>query len=106
MLDTFPANDNACTPRQRVHALSKRSDQSLVHELRHLLGPWLTPEALSQSSAPLVLRLLEVRLRAGKLSAILALRRHPQMNRHPKIREILSNRDPGYLELLNEVTSM
>ena len=94
-----PANTDALTVAERIQALRRATAAELVSELRGLLYPLLTETRLCEGNAPLVLRLLKLRLDAGNLAAILALRRHPQIYAHKDIVFVLKEHDADYLEL-------
>ncbi len=99
MQSIAPSNSNGVTVAERVRYLRRTDARTLIKELRDVIGPWLTDKRISESSAPLILRLMKIRLRAGNLSHLLCLRTHPQIYAHKNVLSILEEFDLDYLEM-------
>lgn len=90
--------------RELIHALRSRSHADILEELRALLAPFLEESCIRESPAPLVLRLLQIRLKNGVLRNVLDLHRHPQIHEHhAEVQWILEDHDADHLEWVERV---
>ena len=87
----------------RIVELGCRSHEDIVQELREQLEPILETKRYQLQVAPIILRLLRVRLKKGDLRSILDLHLHPQMFLHEDVLQILRVHDVDYLLLEAQV---